>query len=97
MIKRIVKLTFREEAIPAFLAIFEESKAKIKATDGCLHLELLRGTEQSNILFTYSFWESEAALDAYRHSGLFKKTWKKTKVLFAERAEAWSAEVVSEA
>ncbi|HFA51948.1 MAG TPA: antibiotic biosynthesis monooxygenase [Bacteroidetes bacterium] len=96
MIKRIVKLTLREEAIAEFLTIFEESKTKIKASEGCLHLELLRGAKHTNILFTYSFWENEAALDAYRRSGLFKETWKKTKALFAERAEAWSVEVVSE-
>ncbi len=97
MIKRIVKMTFRAEAVPEFLAIFEESKLKIRAFNGCQHLELLRDTSQPNTLFTLSHWQSEAALDAYRQSDLFISTWKRTKLLFAEKAEAWSVEIASEA
>ncbi len=96
MIKRIVKMTFRPEAVPGFLSDFEEIKHRIRAFEGCRHLELWRGVDGSNTLFTYSFWENEAALDNYRKSDLFKTVWKKTKALFAERAEAWSVEVVSE-
>jgi (4S)-4-hydroxy-5-phosphonooxypentane-2,3-dione isomerase len=96
MLKRIVKLTFREEAIPEFLAIFEESKSKIRAFEGCRHLELLRNVNQPNELFTLSFWENEAALDRYRQSEFFKITWEKTKVLFAGKPEAWSVAVESE-
>jgi hypothetical protein len=90
MIKRIVKMTFREDAVARFLNIFEESKDQISAFDGCLHLELLRSIDRPNLLFTLSHWENEQALEAYRQSGLFKSTWKKTKALFAEKAEAWS-------
>ena len=93
-IKRIVKLTFKEEDIEIFLSIFEESKNNIRQMNGCQHLELWRSTHNSNILFTYSFWDSEEALNAYRHSELFKKTWAKTKVLFAERPQAWSVEML---
>ncbi len=94
MIKRIVKLTFREEVIPDFLAIFENSKAQIRAFPGNLHLELLRDVKRRNVLFTLSHWQDEQALEAYRKSELFKTTWEKTKALFAEKAEAWSVEVV---
>lgn len=96
MIKRIVKLTFQEELVPDFMAIFEESKAKIRAFDGNLHLELLRDIAQPNVLFTFSFWENEAALERYRQSELFKATWAKTKALFADKPAAWSVEVVGE-
>lgn len=92
MIKRIVKLTFREDAVPEFLAIFEASKEKIRAFEGNLHLELLRDTAQPNVLFTLSLWENEQALEAYRQSELFKSTWEKTKALFAGKAEAWTVE-----
>ena len=95
MIKRIVKLTFDESEIDNFKAIFEESKNKIAAFEGCRHLELLQQVDQPNVLFTYSFWESEDALNAYRHSDLFGVTWKKTKALFAARPEAWSVQVVA--
>ena len=88
-------MTFRPETIPAFLADFEKIKNKIKGQEGCHHLELWRGVDRANVLFTYSYWENEAALNGYRHSDLFKSVWKNTKAKFEERAEAWSVEVVS--
>ncbi len=95
MIKRFVKLTFRPEATQVFLdEVFEPSKTLIRAFPGCRHMELLRHTEQSNVLFTFSIWDSEAALDNYRQSDLFRDTWAKTKALFAEKAEAWSMETI---
>lgn len=94
MIKRIVKLTFQPALVPDFMTIFEESKDKIRAFDGNLHLELLRDLAQPNVLFTLSFWENEAALERYRQSELFQTTWAKTKALFADRPAAWSVEVV---
>ncbi len=93
MITRIVKLTFRSEAVTDFIGVFEESKSKIRAFEGCHHLELLRDLEQQHVFFTLSLWEDEAALNRYRQSELFYATWKRTKVLFADRAEAWSLEV----
>ena len=97
MIKRIVKMTFREEAVETFLKdVFEQSKDRIRAFPGCRHMELLQHTGQRNILFTFSFWDDEAALDNYRNSEFFRTTWEKTKVLFATKAEAWSVEVIDE-
>lgn len=92
MIKRIVKLTFREEETENFIQIFKESKENIRARNGCRYLELLRGKRNPNIFFTYSFWDSEDDLNAYRHSELFIATWAKTKVLFAAKPEAWSVD-----
>jgi hypothetical protein len=93
MIKRIVKLTFRPDAVEEFLhEVFEPSKARIRAFPGCQRMELLRQTSQPNVLFTLSQWDSEEALEQYRHSELFQNTWANTKALFAERAEAWSVE-----
>ena len=94
MVKRTVKLTFRAELVPDFMSIFEESKEKIRAFDGNLHLELLRDLAQPNVLFTLSFWENEQALENYRASELFNTTWARTKALFAEKAAAWTVEVV---
>ncbi|MDX5319643.1 MAG: antibiotic biosynthesis monooxygenase [Bacteroidota bacterium] len=92
MITRIVKMSFREEAIPEFLAIFEASKDKIRAFPGNCHVEMLQAIHEPNICFTYSLWESEEALNAYRHSELFESTWAATKVLFNDKPEAWSTE-----
>lgn len=95
MIKRIVKMTFREEAVDAFLnEVFEQSKDRIRAFPGCLRMELVQHVSQQNVLFTLSSWENEAALESYRQSELFKTTWQKTKALFAEKAEAWSVRVI---
>ena len=95
MIKRIVKLTFREEAVETFVAeVFEQSKAKIRAFEGCQHMELLRHKTRPNVLFTLSIWDNEDALESYRSSALFADTWAKTKALFAEKAKAWTVEVI---
>jgi quinol monooxygenase YgiN len=95
MLKRIVKMTFREEAVQTFITdVFDQSKDRIRAFPGCHHMELLRQINNSNVLFTLSHWENEEALNAYRASELFADTWKKTKALFAEKAEAWSTEVL---
>ncbi|MBL7827443.1 MAG: antibiotic biosynthesis monooxygenase [Saprospiraceae bacterium] len=95
MIKRIVKMTFRADAVEHFVAeVFEQSKAQIRAFPGCRHMELLRSTRHSNVLFTLSYWDDEQALDTYRASELFARTWERTKVLFEQRAEAWSMEVL---
>jgi heme-degrading monooxygenase HmoA len=91
VLKRIVKMTFREDAVDIFLSeVFEHSKAAIRAFPGCRHMELLQSAETPAILFTLSIWDDAPALERYRQSELFKNTWAKTKVLFAEKAEAWS-------
>ena len=97
MIKRIVKLTFHPDKTGEFEQIFAESKQKIRARKGCQHLEMWQDIHFANIYFTYSFWESEGDLNAYRHSELFQKTWAKTKKLFAAKPEAWSVAIKSEA
>ena len=95
MIKRIVKMTFREDGVDTFLNdVFEPSKAAIRAFPGCRHMELLRYTGNHCVLFTLSIWDSQFALDEYRRSELFQNTWAKTKALFADKAEAWSVEVL---
>jgi quinol monooxygenase YgiN len=87
---RIVKMTFRPEEVEKFLTIFDDSSKLIRAFDGCLHLELLRDIKNTNIFFTYSLWESDDHLQAYRNSELFKKVWADTSALFSEKAAAWS-------
>ncbi len=96
MITRLVKLTFKPENIPTFIAIFESSKNLIRAFEGCEHVELLNDVENPNIFFTRSIWRDETALNLYRHSELFRTTWAKTKILFAEKPEAWSTRLENE-
>ncbi len=96
MIKRIVKLTFQEDKTNDFIQIFEESKDKIRAMSGCQHVEMLRAVAPDNVFFTFSIWESENHLNAYRDSELFGLTWKKTKALFSEKPEAWTVNLLSQ-
>jgi heme-degrading monooxygenase HmoA len=90
-------MTFREDAVEEFVSqVFEQSKSKIRTFPGCRHMELLKQAGKSNVLFTLSYWDDEAALNQYRASALFADTWKKTRALFAEKAEAWTVEVIDE-
>ncbi|MFT6147552.1 MAG: heme-degrading monooxygenase HmoA [Saprospiraceae bacterium] len=94
MIKRIVKMTFQADKIEIFKVLFDERKEKIRGFEGCEYLELLQDKNHPNILFTYSFWNSENDLNIYRHSELFKDTWRHTKALFDGKPEAWSVDSV---
>jgi quinol monooxygenase YgiN len=95
MIKRVVKMTFRTEEIDLFLTIFHQTQSFIRASEGCMHLELWRSATEPNILFTLSHWESELFLEKYRQSDLFRQTWAKTKVLFADKPSAWTVAVIA--
>lgn len=85
-------MTFLPDKVNEFLTIFEESKEKIRGFEGCSHLELLNDITSSNIFFTYSHWNNEDHLNAYRSSELFNSVWVKTTMLFSAKAEAWSME-----
>jgi heme-degrading monooxygenase HmoA len=90
MINRIVRMSFEPEAVPKFLALFETVKEQIAAFEGCKGLTLLRDAHQPNVLFTYSYWETEQHLNKYRFSDLFKHTWQQTKQHFNDKPIAWS-------
>lgn len=90
MIKRFVKMTFKTENIERFKDIFNASKNLISAMEGCKHVELLQDINNPNIFFTLSIWEDPKYLEAYRQSELFEGVWAKTKILFADKPEAWS-------
>ena len=92
MLVRIVKLTISEENIPSFEKIFEDTKDTIRNTKGCRLLELYRDRTDSRIFFTYSYWNTEDDLEAYRNSEFFKNVWGQTKQLFALKPEAWSVD-----
>jgi heme-degrading monooxygenase HmoA len=95
MIKRIVKMSFRDEELETFKIIFEESKNKIQNFPGCISVELLQDIQNKNVFFTLSFWDDAADLEAYRHSELFLNTWSRTKILFSEKPAVWSTKVIS--
>jgi heme-degrading monooxygenase HmoA len=96
MITRIVKLTIQEEKAAEFITLFNESKSLIKNSTGCKYVELLNDIHQPNIFFTHSCWDSEEHLNLYRDSDLFKNIWPRTKILFADKPEAWSLQSFEE-
>ena len=90
MLIRIVRMTFREDEVDNFLAVFNKSKSRIRNFEGCNHLELHKDYNKDNVYITYSHWDSEDALNNYRHSELFAGVWADTKALFADKPVAYS-------
>jgi quinol monooxygenase YgiN len=93
MITRVVKIHFQKEKIAEFLAFFETIKWKVAQQENCLGMKLLQDKNKPEIVFTYSLWKEEAALERYRDSALFsEEVWPKIKPWFKEKAEAWTLE-----
>ena len=92
MFVRIVKMSFHEENIPAFMENFELMKNHIRNAPGNRFLELYQDKKNPCILFTYSYWETESDLENYRNSALFNEVWTFTKKLFNDKPEAWSVD-----
>jgi autoinducer 2-degrading protein len=92
MFVRIVKMSFAEENIPAFLENFKLMKDRIRNAPGNRFLELYQDKNNISIFFTYSYWETEDDLENYRKSELFTEVWAFTKKLFNDKPEAWSVD-----
>jgi len=95
MLVRIVKMSFDPEHIDTFLDNFHSVKNNIRNFEGCRYLELYREQHNSNIFFTYSYWDDASCLETYRTSELFKKVWSQTKPLFNDKPQAWSVDKVA--
>lgn len=85
-------MSFHSEFIPKFLEMFDEKKALIKSSKGCLLLELYQDHSNPELFFTYSHWENDTDLENYRNSTLFKETWAQTKTYFNDKPQAWSVD-----
>lgn len=92
MFVRIVKMSFHENNVTAFLDNFEQVKQHIRNSPGNRFLELYRDKKDPSVFFTYSYWETEADLENYRKSALFNEVWTFTRQLFKEKPEAWSVD-----
>lgn len=90
MIVRIVSMHFKADAIAPFLALFNHKKEQIRRQPGCSLLELIQDINDPQKISTYSYWDNEDALNAYRDSDLFKEIWPLTKALFDKKPEATS-------
>lgn len=90
MLIRIVKMRFEPTEIQNFQDLFQKHQTHIRHFEGCHRLELYQDQKNPSLFFTYSYWQSEKHLNAYRHSDLFAEVWQKTKAKFCEKPEAWS-------
>lgn len=90
MITRIVKLTFNEHNLNEFIAFFNTINTKVSGFPGCNGMRLHQDIHSPNTVFTYSYWDSEDALNNYRNSDLFKSVWATIKPNFSAKPEAWS-------
>lgn len=95
-IQRIVKMTFQLEKCDDFQTFFTEIKDQIQAQPGCSEVRLLKEEGASGVFFTYSVWDQQSSLDAYRNTELFGKVWPTVKEWFAAKPEAWSTHLISE-
>ncbi|MCG8573356.1 MAG: antibiotic biosynthesis monooxygenase [Flavobacteriales bacterium] len=94
-LQRIVKMTFEADRCQDFEEKFETIKDLIAGQEGCLGVRLLKEQTGSGVYFTYSEWESEADLNAYRKSDLFGEVWPTVKAWFKEKPEAWSTQLIN--
>ena len=94
MLVRIVKMTFSADKTDEFQVSFHNVKDKIIDFEGCELLELYRDKSDSNVFFTYSYWQSEEDLNRYRNSDFFKEVWSNTKKMFTKKPEAWSVDKI---
>jgi len=94
MLVRIVKMTFSADKTDEFQVSFHNVKDKIIEFEGCELLELYRDKSDSNVFFTYSYWQSEEDLNRYRNSDFFKEVWSNTKKMFTKKPEAWSVDKI---
>ena len=89
---RIVKLSISSSKQVSFEQFFGENREIILSFEGCKHVELLKSS--GDIYFTYSIWDDETSLNAYRNSTPFEKIWSKTKTFFSGKPEAWSLDKI---
>ena len=90
MLVRIVKMEFQSDKVDDFLSFFDTVKEAIASFEGCLGMKLMQDQANSSIIFTYSHWENQDALNKYRDSELFGSVWPIVKPWFNTKPEAWS-------
>ena len=90
MITRIVQLEFNQDKIEDFLRFFDMIKHQVNSFPGCHGMKLYQDIDRPTIVMTYSHWEDQEALDAYRNSKTFGTIWPKIKPWFNGKPQAWS-------
>lgn len=90
VLHRVVRMTFRPDAVNDFLDLFNEVETHIRAQPGCQHVQLMQDAEWPTVFATFSVWDSKESLESYRKSDFFRSTWTRTRALFAAPPKAQS-------
>lgn len=90
MIRRIVRLEFDPVRVAEFITFFKANRQTIASFPGCISLDIYKDAGLPNVYYTFSLWESEAALEAYRHSDTFNLLWSYAKERFSGKPVAYS-------
>ena len=85
-------MEINESDIDSYMALVQSVLDRIKNFKGCQSVNIFNDKDVPNRFFSYSTWESEEHLDAYRDSELFKITWSELKTFFKSPAQAWTVE-----
>lgn len=83
-------MEFEEDRIGDFLSYFDGIKDRVNNFPGCYGMKLYQDINKSNVVFTYSHWESVDDLNNYRDSDTFGEIWPKIKMWFCNKPEAWT-------
>lgn len=83
-------MEFQKDKLLDFRELFKEVQPKIANFPGCLHVEMCTDPTFENVFYTFSKWENDEHLQAYRESKLFEETWVRTKALFSGKPLAYS-------
>lgn len=94
MVLRFVRMRFRPEEVEQFVALYEGAYPLIAGQPGCRSVQLIRELDDPAAFATWSVWDDEAALDAYRASPFFRRFWPEVRALFRAPAEAVSFEQI---
>lgn len=90
MLRRIVRLEFDPERVAEFVDFFADNRTTIASFPGCVSLDLFKDASLDNVYYTFSLWDNEAALEAYRHSDTFRLLWSFAKERFSGKPQAFS-------
>lgn len=82
MITRLVETGIRPEMVDAFIDLYMHARPTILAQPGCPRVELVPAIDQPTLFATWSVWDHESALDAYRTGAFFRDFWPGVRVLF---------------
>ncbi len=92
MIIRIVELEINLEEMESAELLLIEVAPKVRGMAGCSYLEIIQDVHKLSRVTTYSHWDSEEDLNAYRDSEVFLTFWNSIKPMFQSKARAWSSE-----